>query len=238
MDYLNYIKQNSNFLSDTNTIGNVKVYKEPFPHLIVENFYDEKELELIWEELNFYTKPGKLLDAKDYGGVQGRTNAKALSLDSLYANYKLNGGPNYRNISNILNVNRKLFTCGVLNIYSQIHECCDIKYNTDSTKVRYYHDGEYYEPHTDSAFQTLAFSYFYKEPKSFSRGELYFPKHTYEIPCNNNSMIIFPAWVQHGVNKVKIKESDYYKGLGRYAITQFLFTRHDHFMDDQPKPKQ
>ena len=47
---------------------------------------------MIWEELNFYTKPGKLLDAKDYGGVQGRTNAKALSLDSLYANYKLNGG--------------------------------------------------------------------------------------------------------------------------------------------------
>ena len=86
MDYLNYGKQNSNGLSDTNTICNVKVYKEPFPHLIVENFYDEKELELIWEELNFYTKPGKLLDAKDYGGVQGRTNAKALSLDSLYGN--------------------------------------------------------------------------------------------------------------------------------------------------------
>ena len=41
-------------------------YKEPFPHLIVEDFYNEKELELIWEELNFYTKPGKLLEAKDY----------------------------------------------------------------------------------------------------------------------------------------------------------------------------
>ena len=225
MDYLNYGKQNSNVLPNTNTIGNVKAYKEPFPHLIVEDFYDEKELELIWEELNFYTKPGKLLEAKDYGGVENRTNAKALSLDSLYV--KLNGGPNYRNISNILNVNRKLFTCGVLNKYASIHECCNLQYNSDSTKIRYYHDGEYYGPHTDSCFQTLAFSYFYKEPKAFTGGELYFPKHNYEYSCNNNSMIILPSWVQHAVNKVKIKESDYYAGLGRYAITSFLFTQYD-----------
>ena len=33
----------------------------PFPHMIIENFYNESELDLIWEELNFYTKPGKFL---------------------------------------------------------------------------------------------------------------------------------------------------------------------------------
>ena len=32
-------------------------YEEPFPHIIVKNFYNKEELELIWEELNFYTKP-------------------------------------------------------------------------------------------------------------------------------------------------------------------------------------
>jgi hypothetical protein len=52
----------------------------PFPHMIIDNFYNEKELELVWEELNFYTKPGKLLEAKDYGGVVGYTNAKAFFL--------------------------------------------------------------------------------------------------------------------------------------------------------------
>ena len=235
MDYLNYGKQepDERVFGEQKSSGlenevlKIRCYEEPFPHLIVEDFYNEKELELIWEELNFYTKPGKLLEAKDYGGVEGMTNAKALALDTLYLNYESKGGPNYRNISNILNVNRKLFDSGVLDTYSQIHECCNLKYNADTTKIRYYHDNEYYEPHRDSAFQTLSFSYFYKEPKSFSRGELYFPKHTYEIPCNNNSMIIFPAWVQHGVNKVKIKESDYYAGLGRYAITNFLYTNHD-----------
>ena len=227
MDYVNYGKQNSNVLPNTNTISNVKAYKEPFPHLIVEDFYDEKELELIWEELKYYTKPGKLLTAEQYGGVEGATNAKALALDSIYRNHESNNEPNYRNISNILTVNRKLFASNLLNKYASIHECCNVRCNTDVTKVRYYHDGEYYEPHTDSSFQILAFSYFYKEPKAFTGGELYFPAHNYDYPCDNNSIIIFPGWVQHAVNKVKIKESDYYAGLGRYAITSFVYARHD-----------
>ena len=33
-------------------------YLEPFPHLIFHNFYDDGELRLIWDELNFYTEPG------------------------------------------------------------------------------------------------------------------------------------------------------------------------------------
>ena len=44
-------------------------FVDPFPHLIIKNFYNDDELELIWEELKFYTKPGKLLTAKDFGGV-------------------------------------------------------------------------------------------------------------------------------------------------------------------------
>ena len=84
MDYLNYGKQNSNVLLDTNSISNIKAYKEPFPHLIVDNYYDKEELELIWEELNFYTKPGKFLDAKYFGGVVGKTNSHALALDSVF----------------------------------------------------------------------------------------------------------------------------------------------------------
>ena len=45
----------------------VTLFNDPFPHMIIDNFYNEKELELIWEELKFYTKPGKLLEAEDYG---------------------------------------------------------------------------------------------------------------------------------------------------------------------------
>ena len=200
---------------------NATISEYPFPHLVVENFYNDEELELIWEELKFYTKPNKLLDVKHYGGVEGFTESKAILLDNLYKKYD---NINYRNISNILTVNRKLFSCGVLDVFSNIHDCCCLanQSNSDITKVRYYHDGEGYKPHTDRGFNFLAFSYFYKEPKKFSGGELYFPKYDFEFTCDNNSMIIFPGWVEHGVKEVSIKESEYFDGYGRYSITSFF----------------
>jgi len=192
-------------------------FDKPFPHLIIENFYNKEELELVWEEFKFLTKPNKLLEAKDYGGVVTHTNSHALILDEVYSK-------GYRKLSNILTVNRKLFTSDILDLFAEIEDCCSIAKdcNYDVTKVRYYHDGEYYKPHTDRAFHFLAFSYFNKEPKKFSGGELYFPKYKYKYSCENNSMIIFPGWVEHGVSEVKIKDSDYYDGYGRYSITNFF----------------
>ena len=196
-------------------------FTEPFPHLIFSNFYNEEELNLIWEELNFYTKPDKLFEAKDFGGVVDWTNSHAIQLDTLYDD-------KFRPISNILSVNRKLFDPDVLESFAKIHECCEgcTIANTDITKVRYYHDKEYYKPHTDICYQFLAFSYFYKEPKKFSGGELFFPRHNYEYACENNSMIIFPGWVEHGVKEVSIDNSDYYYGQGRYCISNFFGFKH------------
>ena len=202
-----------------------EIYCEPFPLMVVNNFYNQQELNLIWKELDFYTAPNKLVSAENYGGVVGYTNAKALILDDLYRNYESDEkGVDYRNISNILTVNRKLFECGVLDTFANIHGCVSIanKTNHDITKVRYYHDGEYYDPHTDKSTMFLAFSYFYREPKKFVGGDLEFPKYDFKLPCTNNSMVIFPGWVEHGVRKVKIKDSDYYDGWGRYAITSFF----------------
>ena len=202
-----------------------EIYCEPFPLMVVNNFYNQQELDLIWKELDFYTAPNKLVSAENYGGVVGYTNAKALVLDDLYRNYESNEkGVDYRKISNILTVNRKLFECGVLDTFANIHGCVSIanKTNHDITKVRYYHDGEYYDPHTDKSTMFLAFSYFYREPKKFVGGDLEFPKYDFKLPCTNNSMVIFPGWVEHGVRKVKIKDSDYYDGWGRYAITSFF----------------
>ena len=214
-------------------------YDEPFPHLIIDDFYNPEELELIWEELTFYTKPGKLLTAKDFGGVVGKTNSHALAIDCIYQNNENSVNPdgengvNYRSISNILTVNRKMFTSGVLKVFADIHPCCAIapEANYDCTKVRYYHNGEYYEPHKDKSTHFLSFSYFYKEPKKFTGGEVYFPEYgDYQFSCYNNSMIILPGWVQHGVKEVSIENSDYYDGMGRYAITNFFSCANNSFL--------
>tara|TARA_B100000925_G_scaffold281053_1_gene252400 strand:+ start:136 stop:774 length:639 start_codon:yes stop_codon:yes gene_type:complete len=195
----------------------VDILKEPFPHLICYDFYDKEELDLIWEELNFYTKKDKLVDAKNYGGIVDKTKSKALWLDIIY-------GKDFRSVSNILTVNRKIFDKVVLELFSDIHDCCSIAKdsNFDATKVRYYHDGDAYEPHTDRTIQFLAFSYFFKEPKKFEGGELIFPKYDYTFDCPNNSLIMMPGWVEHGVTEVKINNSDYLDGYGRYAITSFF----------------
>ena len=204
----------------------ITLYANPFPLMVVENFYNEEELSLIWEELNFYTRPEKLLDAEGYGGIVDHTNAKALLLDEIYTKQ-------YRNVSNILTMNRKLFQCGVLDKFSEIHGCCSIanQSNHDITKIRYYHDKEYYDPHTDKGFQFLAFSYFYKEPKKFTGGDLIFPKYDFKVPCDNNTMVVFPGWVEHGVRKVSIENSDYFDGWGRYCISSFFCCASQLMMD-------
>jgi len=192
-------------------------YIEPFPHIVFHNFYTDEELDLLWEEFNFYTRPKKLFDVEEYKGVVGKTEAKALHLDSVYTG-------KYRVLSNILEVSRKVLDKDILKPFSEISDCCTLAEfaNYDHTKVRYYHNGDYYKPHTDTYFEFLAFSYFYKEPKRFEGGNLIFPKYDYEFGCENNSLIMMPAWVEHGVSEVSIKDSDYFDGYGRYAITHFF----------------
>ena len=125
-------------------------YIEPFPHLVFHNFYTDEELELIWEELKFYTKPNKLLNVEEYQGVVGYTKAKALQLDVVYKENRV--------LSNILEVSRKVFDDQILEPFSKISDCCTLaKFaNYDHTKVRYYHNGDYYKPHTDTFFEFLA----------------------------------------------------------------------------------
>jgi Rps23 Pro-64 3,4-dihydroxylase Tpa1-like proline 4-hydroxylase len=197
---------------------NLKVLKKPFPHVTVENFYDEQEQELIWQELDFLCHPLKLDNPEDYLAARSEsgeylTNAKAIFLDILYRD---------RKYSNILTVNRKLFTGGLLTLLSQLDQSLVgvPLVNQDFTKLRYYQDGEGYLPHTDLTHTFVSFSYFYREPKKFTGGELFFPDHDYEFSCKNNSMILIPGYIAHGVNPVNISEKPY-EGFSRFCITQF-----------------
>ena len=198
---------------------NFEIHKEPFPHIIINNLYTEEELRLIWRELEFYTHPGKLLEAEGFGGVVGKTNSHAIVLNDLY-------NPNAIGvISNIVRINQdnKKYFNDYVEKFSKIHDCCSgfVDWDQSTTKVRYYHDGEYYIPHRDTSYSWLLFSYFHKKPKKFTGGELFFPDYDYEYNCDHNSAILIPGWVKHGVKEVKIDNSDYYDGYGRYAVTLF-----------------
>lgn len=190
--------------------------KDPFPHLIVENMYNEEELALIWQELEFLNNLGKFKNPDEYGAAkfdgEYSTSSKGIILDNVYYD---------RSFSNILNINRKLFkhteTYSNLSPYHFKFLVCNI----DSTKLRYYSNKDYYRPHRDYNSDTIACTYFYKKPKKFSGGELFFPEYNYQIECLDNTCIIFPSYFNHGVKEVTITDKNYCDGFGRYCMTQF-----------------
>ena len=202
-----------------------QVLTEPFPHLIVEDLYEDHELELIWEELNFFTKPGKLMLPLEHGaaekqGGEAKTSALAFPLTSTLPGKT-------RRWSNILTLETAMFQKlkRDLRNWKQSHySLYQIPTPSNTyTKLRYYHNDEGYATHADHPFAWITFSYFYKEPKKFTGGELFFEDFdNYEFPCNNNSLIAIPPYVAHGVRTVKIDNDDYYSGNGRYAITTFV----------------
>jgi len=189
--------------------------EHPFPHIIVKDIFEEDDLNLLWKELDFFTTPNKLLPAEKYGGIVDKTNSSALILDDFYKDVQS---------SNIFHLESKLFGYGVILELEKLDPACAYFSRCDNltTKVRYYHDGEYYDPHTDYSFAYIIFSYFHKEPKKYSGGELFFPDHDdYQYSCDNNSCIIIPGYIKHGVRPVSLQNSDYYDGYGRYCVTTF-----------------
>ena len=184
-------------------------FTEPVPHCIIKNYYTPAELQLLWAELDFLK--GKLSPPDQTGTAVGpdgkpKKKNKGAFIDDLYTK---------RELSNILQLNRKIGKpeingkiLGQNWFYNYLKPCDRLK---DRTLVSYYEDGDYYEPHTDSAMVTVI-SYHWKEPKSFEGGDLYFGN--YKVPIENNCLLIFPSCTEHEVKRVS--------GHGRYAITQFL----------------
>ena len=190
---------------------NITQKQTPFPYLIVNDYYDELELEEIWQEIYFLSYHRKFVDGslsnkeKDRCGVAVKHN-KCIYLDNVYAD---------RNISNILSVNRKLFSPEIMESFSSL--CFGYEYfkkcNLDYTTLSYYEDGDYYLPHDDFSLYT-SITWFYEEPKTFENGNLVFTDYNLEVEVKNNRMVMFPSNVVHHVDKLI--------GHGRYAISQFV----------------
>ena len=192
----------------------ITTHLEPFHYICVEDLYSEEELDLIWEEFNFINKPGKLLSPENTGAATNPDGSvmkrnEAIFLDLFYKEY--------RQMSNILKVNRKLFSSGILDR----RESWFFNKKTiqrDFTLVSYYEDGGNYRSHSDDANLT-ALSWFFKEPKKFKGGDLSFSDFSLTIPLKNNFMVVFPSQVFHEVSEIQAE--NLVRGEGRYCIAQF-----------------
>lgn len=194
------------------------------PWISIEDFYNQQELDFIWEELNFVSYPWKMLSPDEtISAIQDGEPLKknsGLFLDDFYSD---------RTFSNILTANRKLLSkeqgrdADRITIL-QKHNHWFFKYFRcldEGTLLSYYENEDNYKPHDDSASIT-ALTWLYKEPKRFTGGDFIFSNTNEIVECKNNKMVIFPSCVTHQVTTVKMDEEYKGKRLGRWCISQFL----------------
>jgi Rps23 Pro-64 3,4-dihydroxylase Tpa1-like proline 4-hydroxylase len=194
-----------------------------FPIVVIDNFYPEHACEKIWDELTFLTNDNlsKLGDSKKIGSavevVDGEEQLlkknKGVWVDELYQD---------RALSNILSESNLIFSLKLSeellkkHIFFRYHNIC----NSHATLFQYYEDSDYYKPHKDNSVLT-AISWFYKNPKSFTGGDIII-ENELKIECGYNRLIIFPSILLHEVTEINMINQNREKNCGRFTITTFL----------------
>lgn len=193
----------------------IQINQHPFDFLVIDNLYDQKELELIWKEIELFY-PNLLLpentgSARDPSGKLLKKNL-GVFLDNVY---------HERFFSNILKINRKIFHTDIVRSMQSLNPFYRLfpQTNNDSTLLNYYSDEGYYEPHSDHSLFT-AVTVLYREPIGFSGGDFVFSEYEHLIEKKNNRVIIFPGVVKHSVTPVHVfKNTDF---AGRFSLSQFI----------------
>lgn len=187
-----------------------------FPFLVIDDFYNEEEQELIWSELEVHRD--KLIRghggiAKDETGFD-LASLKRFSLDRLYEGR--------RQDSKIFSVYNKVYSEDVKQAYRETTPSSKTfeTTNNDATILNYYENGDEYKEHSD-VFMHSCLIFFYKQPKKFTGGDLVFTDSGTTVECLHNRMLLFPSYYLHRVTEIEMKEEDRNKGLGRYSFAHF-----------------
>lgn len=178
----------------------IKTNQEPFVHTIIEDYFAEAELPSVFSEINYLNQYAT--DTRDKGDPKS-SNMNAVHLDMHYQEN--------RYASSILRYNRKIFDLDLGdNIFANYIKMC----NFDVTQLNCYNGDGSYALHPDLGVMS-AITLLYEEPKQFTGGDLAFSDFLYTPELKNNTLILFPSFIQHEVKQIK--------GTGRYSINQFFF---------------
>tara|TARA_B100000579_G_C22709006_1_gene793583 strand:+ start:38 stop:718 length:681 start_codon:yes stop_codon:yes gene_type:complete len=195
-----------------------------YPFLLVDDFYNEKEQKLIWQELEFYS--GKYMDADE--DTRGARAVDSKTFKLINSSYRVYLDEVYqkdsRHFSNILNVYGKVFHNDILEVLRKNMPTAPLleMSNADHSQISYYDSGDFYGSHVDTFDYTILI-WFFKEPKRFSGGDFILGGPNKKIECRNNRMVMIPSYYYHAVTPITMEEKYKNKGLGRYTLTHFYF---------------
>jgi len=187
---------------------------------VVDNFYSDFELQIVWKELEYYSSlPNEYKDRAETTVVatsQGKVLGKSyrVYLSELYTEK----GLKYSHITN-LSYKLKDHTKEIENVLPNGRQFKDMNMVYDL--ISYYGPDDYYDTHYD-LYQFTCLIWLYKEPKKFTGGDLFFPELNKNIQLKNNRMIFFPGYLLHKVDKINMSKQDFENGYGRYTVTHFV----------------
>ena len=182
-----------------------------FPFIVIDEFYDKKEEELIWQELEFYS--GKYTDVdQDTSGNRPkaldrvseagklRNSSNRIYLDQVYTQGS-------RHFSNILNVYGKITSEDVMKVVRDNMPTAPIleHSNCDLSQISYYDSGDFYDAHVDF-YGYSVMVWFFKEPKRFVGGNFMLSGPNKLIECEHNRLVMIPSYYMHSVTPITMEE--------------------------------
>jgi len=198
------------------TLNVVPNRNKDFGYLKILDLYSSEELEDIWREVSYLDYIMDTSDVETHRGVfkdgTSKMNGHGVFIDNVYTS---------RDFSSILKYNRKLFIDeDVLRGIDETNPANKASYpqiNRDTTLLNRYRNSHKYSPHNDLSLFT-AITVLLNDEENISGGEFIFSDYDISFECVNNSCVIFPSWVNHGVNELECAENSC-----RYSIAQLMY---------------
>lgn len=192
-------------------------FVDQMPVIYITKYYEDCEYNSIFEYI-LSTNPYKWpTNSKLSGGAAYETgvqlkNTYSSNVDTWFTDKG-------REFCPLLQINRKLFSGEFIDTLVDKHSFFNYLKgsDTDSTYVNYYENHHSYDFHWDQSIVSACYTFF-KEPQQFTGGTFNI-EDKLKFKPENNSMIIFPSFLNHKVEPVVANKLEHY--LGRFSIVQF-----------------
>tara|TARA_R100001594_G_C4007147_1_gene256108 strand:- start:173 stop:751 length:579 start_codon:yes stop_codon:yes gene_type:complete len=179
--------------------------KDPFYHTIIENYFEDDELNKIILEIEGLDTSNMKTDTH-HAELYERDRSEAYYIDGIYREN--------REESNIIKYTRNIFGIDWRKSFKNNPFLKFIPFsNYDIVYLQKYISGSSYSEHYDNSLLTCVYTIHAQE---FEGGQLSFPDYRYVPDVKHNSCIIFPGCEKHEVKEVRSRNSNYV----RYTLNQ------------------